>query len=100
MRGADGGPWRRLCALPALWVCFLKLNHQVVIFFFNVLDFNCTATELQVGLLYDETSLQNVLDMTADWTREERQMLRNKVDPLKIKISCLWVFFNHCNIVK
>jgi glutamate--cysteine ligase len=20
MRGADGGPWRRLCALPALWV--------------------------------------------------------------------------------
>ncbi|RYR48927.1 hypothetical protein Ahy_A07g035040 [Arachis hypogaea] len=20
MRGADGGPWRRLCALPALWI--------------------------------------------------------------------------------
>ena len=20
MRGADGGPWRRLCALPAFWV--------------------------------------------------------------------------------
>ena len=20
MRGADGGPWRMLCALPALWV--------------------------------------------------------------------------------
>ncbi|RYR19344.1 hypothetical protein Ahy_B03g064103 isoform C [Arachis hypogaea] len=51
MRGADGGPWRRLCALPALWV----------------------------GLLYDEVSLQNILDMTADWTPEERQMLRNKV---------------------
>ena len=29
MRGADGGPWRRICALPALWV----------------------------GLLYDETAL-------------------------------------------
>src|SRR5262249_30868343 len=23
MRGADGGPWRRLCALPALWVRLL-----------------------------------------------------------------------------
>ena len=23
MRGADGGPWRRLCALPALWVGIL-----------------------------------------------------------------------------
>ena len=23
MRGADGGPWRRLCALPALWVGLL-----------------------------------------------------------------------------
>ena len=33
----------------------------------------------QVGLLYDEDSLQSVLDMTADWTSEERQMLRNKV---------------------
>lgn len=33
----------------------------------------------QVGLLYDEISLQNVVDMTADWTREERQMLRNAV---------------------
>ncbi|KAA8522403.1 hypothetical protein F0562_013236 [Nyssa sinensis] len=51
MRGADGGPWRRLCALPAFWV----------------------------GLLYDEISLQNVLDIIADWTMEERQMLRNEV---------------------
>ncbi|KAL7183019.1 hypothetical protein ACSBR1_041667 [Camellia fascicularis] len=51
MRGADGGPWRRLCALPAFWV----------------------------GILYDDISLQNVLDIVADWTAEERQMLRNKV---------------------
>lgn len=57
MRGADGGPWRRLCALPAFWV----------------------------GLLYDEVSLQNVLDMTADWTSEERQMLRNKVPKTGLK---------------
>ncbi|KAF9685823.1 hypothetical protein SADUNF_Sadunf03G0094100 [Salix dunnii] len=57
MRGADGGPWRRLCALPAFWV----------------------------GLLYDEDSLQSVLDMTADWTSEERQMLRNKVPRTGLK---------------
>ncbi|XP_056174221.1 glutamate--cysteine ligase, chloroplastic [Syzygium oleosum] len=57
MRGADGGPWRRLCALPAFWV----------------------------GLLYDEVSLQNVLDMIADWTPEERQMLRNKVPKTGLK---------------
>uniref|UniRef100_A0A0E0DLI1 Glutamate--cysteine ligase n=1 Tax=Oryza meridionalis TaxID=40149 RepID=A0A0E0DLI1_9ORYZ len=50
MRGADGGPWRRLCALPAFWV----------------------------GLLYDEESLQSISDMTSDWTNEEREMLRRK----------------------
>lgn len=57
MRGADGGPWRRLCALPALWV----------------------------GLLYDEESLQTVVEMIADWTKEERQMLRNKVPKTGLK---------------
>ncbi|XAR70298.1 Glutamate--cysteine ligase [Bertholletia excelsa] len=51
MRGADCGPRHVLSALPAFWV----------------------------GLLYDEVSLQNVLDMIADWTPLERQMLRNKV---------------------
>ncbi|XP_044417181.1 uncharacterized protein [Triticum aestivum] len=38
MGGADGGPWMRLCALPAIWV----------------------------GLLYDDESLQSIIDMTAD----------------------------------
>ncbi|KAG5563227.1 hypothetical protein RHGRI_005848 [Rhododendron griersonianum] len=57
MRGADGGPWRSLCALPAFWV----------------------------GILYDEVSLQSVLDITADWTPEERQMLRNKVPKSGLK---------------
>lgn len=57
MRGADGGPWRRLCALPAFWV----------------------------GLLYDEVSLQNILDLTADWTNEEREMLRRKVPVTGLK---------------
>lgn len=40
-------------------------------------DFACL--KFQVGILYDEVSLQNVLDLTADWTPEERQLLRNKV---------------------
>ncbi|OIV94908.1 hypothetical protein TanjilG_22105 [Lupinus angustifolius] len=51
MRGADGGPLNMLCALPAFWV----------------------------GLLYDEVSLHNVLDMIADWTPEDMQNMRNKV---------------------
>jgi glutamate--cysteine ligase len=51
MRGADGGPWRRLCALPALWV----------------------------GLLYDQTSLDAAKELIATWTEEERQALRDAV---------------------
>ena len=49
MRGADGGPWRRLCALPALWV----------------------------GLLYDGASLDAAWDLCRDWTAEERDQLRH-----------------------
>jgi glutamate--cysteine ligase len=51
MRGADGGPWRRLCALPALWT----------------------------GLLYDATSLGAAWDLVKDWTTEERQAMRDTV---------------------
>lgn len=47
-RGADGGPWNNLCALPALWV----------------------------GLLYDDTALSAALDLVKDWTAEERVALR------------------------
>ncbi|CAA7060159.1 unnamed protein product [Microthlaspi erraticum] len=57
MRGADGGPLRMLCALPAFWV----------------------------GLLYDEDSLQAVLDMIADWTPQEREMLRTQVPVTGLK---------------
>ena len=48
MRGADGGPWRRLCALPALWV----------------------------GLLYDATALDAAWDLAKDWDEETRSALR------------------------
>jgi glutamate--cysteine ligase len=51
MRGADGGPWRRLCALPALWV----------------------------GLLYDRAALDAAADLVADWTAEEREAMRRDV---------------------
>jgi glutamate--cysteine ligase len=49
MRGADGGPWRRICALPALWV----------------------------GLLYHAASLDAAWDLCRDWTAEERDRLRH-----------------------
>jgi len=49
MRGADGGPWRRICALPALWV----------------------------GLLYDADALAAAWDLCKDWTAEEREALRH-----------------------
>ncbi|MBL4908212.1 MAG: glutamate--cysteine ligase [Sneathiella sp.] len=51
MRGADGGPWRRLCALPAFWV----------------------------GLLYDDAALEAAWDLVKDWTAEDRQSLRDGV---------------------
>src|SRR5437016_4776853 len=51
MRGSDGGPWRRLPALPAYWV----------------------------GLLYDDDSLEAAWDIVKDWSAEERQKLRDDV---------------------
>ena len=48
MRGADGGPWRRLCALPAFWV----------------------------GLIYEQSSLDAAWDLCRGWTAEEREGLR------------------------
>ena len=51
MRGADGGPWSRICALPALWV----------------------------GLLYDQGALDAAWDLVKDWSMEEREALRNAV---------------------
>lgn len=48
MRGADGGPWRRLCALPAFWV----------------------------GLCYDQSSLDAAWDLVKGWDAETREELR------------------------
>ena len=51
MRGADGGQWRRICGMPALWV----------------------------GLIYDSVALDAAWDMVKNWTAEERQALRDMV---------------------
>jgi len=54
MRGADGGPWSRICALPALWV----------------------------GLLYDQSALDAAWDEVKHWSLDERQRLRDDVPKL------------------
>jgi glutamate--cysteine ligase len=54
MRGADGGPWSRICALPAFWV----------------------------GLLYDQNALDSAWDSVKHWSMEGRQRLRDEVPKL------------------
>ena len=51
MRGADGGPWRRICALPALWV----------------------------GLMYDDGALDAAWDLVKNWSAEDRQAVYTSV---------------------
>ena len=48
MRGADGGPWRRICALPAFWV----------------------------GLMYDASALDAAWDICKSWDLETREQMR------------------------
>jgi glutamate--cysteine ligase len=57
MRGADGGPWKRLCALPALFV----------------------------GLLYDEAALDEATALIKGWTIEEMLALRRDVTKQALK---------------
>jgi len=57
MRGADGGRWGRICALPALWV----------------------------GLLYDDQALDAAWDRVKHWTIEEREALRHDVPRLALE---------------
>ena len=58
MRGADGGPWNRLCALPAFWV----------------------------GLLYDDAALDAAWDLVKDFSMAERHALRDGVPKLALKL--------------
>ena len=57
MRGTDGGLWRRICGMPALWV----------------------------GILYDDVALDAAWDLVKDWTAEERQAMRDAVPRLGFK---------------
>ena len=57
MRGADGGPWNRLCALPAFWV----------------------------GLLYDDAALDAAWDLVKDFSMAERNALRDGVPTHALK---------------
>jgi glutamate--cysteine ligase len=57
MRGADGGPWNRICALPALWV----------------------------GLLYDDAALDAAWDLVKHWSMAEREALREAVPKLALE---------------
>ena len=59
MRGADGGPWRKLCALPAFWA----------------------------GLLYDDAVLAAAWDLVGDWSMEERLKLREDAPRLGLKAT-------------
>lgn len=58
MRGADAGPWSRLCALPAFWT----------------------------GLLYDDTALDAAWDLVRDFSMEERNALRDGVPRQALKL--------------
>jgi len=51
MRGADSGPWSRICALPALWT----------------------------GVFYDSAALAAAWDLCKHWTAEDRAKLRADV---------------------
>lgn len=57
MRGADGGPWSRICALPALWA----------------------------GILYDAPSLAAAWDLCKDWDINDHERLRRDVTRLGLK---------------
>jgi glutamate--cysteine ligase len=57
MRGADGGPWNKICALPAFWV----------------------------GLLYDQTALDAAWDLVKHWTIEDHQRIRDDVPRIALE---------------
>jgi glutamate--cysteine ligase len=56
-RGADSGPWSRLCALPAFWA----------------------------GILYCDAALESAWSLVKCWTAEEREALRRTVPFLGLK---------------
>ena len=60
MRGADGGPWNMICALPAFWV----------------------------GLLYDEQALAEAEDLVSSWSDADRLNMQLNVAEKGLKLQC------------
>ena len=56
-RSADGGPWSRICGLPALWA----------------------------GILYDKDALSAAWDLCKHWTAEEHNHLRRDAAKIGLK---------------
>ena len=59
MRGADAGPWAKICALPAFWV----------------------------GIIYDKNSLDDAWELCKNWTQSERQKLYQDVAKYGLRAS-------------
>ena len=57
MRGSDGGPWSRICGLPALWA----------------------------GIFYDAPALAAAWDLCKDWDIQDHERLRRDVTRLGLK---------------
>ena len=57
LRGVDGGPWSRVCALPAFWT----------------------------GILYDNNVLNEVSELVSDWTFNDIQNLYDNVRKYGLK---------------
>ncbi len=57
MRGADSGPWSRLCALPAFWA----------------------------GIFYDDAALEAAWSLVKSWTAEDRESLRRSAPVLGLR---------------
>jgi glutamate--cysteine ligase len=60
MRGADGGPWNMICALPAFWV----------------------------GLLYDEQALSEAHDLVSSWSHTDRLQMQENVAKEGLQLKC------------
>lgn len=56
-RGADAGPWSRLCALPAFWA----------------------------GILYNDAALDAAWSLVRNWTAEDRESLRRAVPVMGLR---------------
>jgi Glutamate-cysteine ligase family 2(GCS2) len=110
MRGADGGPWANICALPALWVGVSKLRAT---FYVHVERLHgvkpgnggrmagcmpppptrqwqpmwCRSSS-QVGLFYDKGVQAEAAALVSDWTLADMEYMREQVSPPTVLHVC------------